>query len=1271
MKITTEFIDSVILETKKYIEQSLLDMTRILNQSNMNLLEVYQQRNFIPFSFDLVVENNKKVMKNCPNFSNITTYDNKYINHNNNALAIRTGEFIDNDHALILIDVDLYKDDTRTKWESFLFDNNIANLLNFNTPIQKTGNNGIHYLFKVYKDNIQYISKNLTGLNINGNNLNIDIKFKNGLMYITPTSYKDNNDDIKFYSWLKHPSVIDVMELPGFIFDIIVDNINNSKIQFKTNISNIENIEEIDNDNESDDEMIEIDINQINELKKNSNDKTLADVKLLLECIKLKYISNYKYWHDLGIYLFCISSSDIYLELWNELSKKSKKYSEDIERCNKEWAYFNKRNYSGNGLIYLYNFVKRTNLKKLNLIEYHLNFKTRSKYENILENGNYYNVIKFNSKFITQSDIFMNAYDNWVKSNTKCLCIKSRYGSGKTRFIEQELLVKFNQTFKKVLFLTYRKSLTRDIYRSFQNLGFESYMDIVHLDTSNRLICQYESVKRLFIDDPFTDEFTRLKTIQYDLIIIDEAKSFFIHTFSPTQKKKEQYNFVNVFELCSHATKLIYLDGDNDSQVYYNSMCHGDSIFLENEYNNINKTMYIYNNRDKVFNLMCDKLNNNKKIVIVCQSANHVLKFEDQLKNVYPQKVIKYYIGDETIKSKIEELNNVNDSWINCDILIYSPTVEAGIDFNVQNVFDSLFVVLCDRTNSARALHQQQNRVRYFNENEIHVLNDNQYFYDEEYRNYWTFKQVEESLNYFLEDEKTIIDNQVIKINNVAYRTNYIYYKLEQLNSHKHIFLNLYYDMAINKGYTVKFINDDAKLKKEKGNISFEKFLDLDMNKYSTNKEIQKYEQAKQNIEDKETKEEFDKQLNILKQVNLEIKQAEIKKLKEKDQIENVEDNIFLNKMFYMELLGKDSITNDDEDLIKPFWKNISLIQNYLNLFNLSINKSGDIVRQVKEIKTIKIDTIIKNLGFSGITDKTYINKEVFQNNINLMFDTGGIFENIKPYKALFGLSRKLKDILKDESLKAKMGIINGILNNYCLGVKMNQKTINNKAVYNYTIEHINNIKKVIKNKITNYKTIIDDIDILKFFDVESSEYIQPYSIHDARNKMDIYLETNNKEYLRVENNNNLIFNSIENPTMNINDNRNIQLIKVDKFLDRDIHVDEDDLNDLNDSNYEEIIKYNLLQNAGYITKLHIEKAKKKKEPIEQDIYDKLTTEILKDKDQNKRIFEYVKNNIRSILTDERLKDELYQKAINNLSDLLDKNNNVKYHWYEILIHKC
>jgi superfamily II DNA or RNA helicase len=71
----------------------------------------------------------------------------------------------------------------------------------------------------------------------------------------------------------------------------------------------------------------------------------------------------------------------------------------------------------------------------------------------------------------------------------KTMVVRSRYGSGKTYYLQQ--LIKKNK-FQRVLFITYRQTLARDIDRNFKKLGFKNYLDAPEhpeIWNANRLNC--------------------------------------------------------------------------------------------------------------------------------------------------------------------------------------------------------------------------------------------------------------------------------------------------------------------------------------------------------------------------------------------------------------------------------------------------------------------------------------------------------------------------------------------------------------------------------------------------------------------------------------------------------------------------------------------------------------------------------------------------------------------------------------------------------------
>ncbi len=163
------------------------------------------------------------------------------------------------------------------------------------------------------------------------------------------------------------------------------------------------------------------------------------------------------------------------LSQWEEVSKKSKKYKHGD--CSRKWGGFHTQYFSSGSLFVL---AKEGNAEMLESTKPKLNMNA-----NIFANGKEYNRIDINTPFLTtkKSGDDMTEDQKWFKAltqecmdnpNKKALVVRSRYGSGKTTFLQR--LVKRRNP-ERVLFITYRQTLARDIMRNFGKLNFKNYLD--------------------------------------------------------------------------------------------------------------------------------------------------------------------------------------------------------------------------------------------------------------------------------------------------------------------------------------------------------------------------------------------------------------------------------------------------------------------------------------------------------------------------------------------------------------------------------------------------------------------------------------------------------------------------------------------------------------------------------------------------------------------------------------------------------------------------
>jgi len=260
--------------------------------------------------------------------------------------------------------------------------------------------------------------------------------------------------------------------------------------------------------------------------------------------------------------------------------------------------------------------------------------------------------------------LFLN---DWLNNDFKHLILKSAYGTGKTTCIKE--ILKDNR-FERVLFLTYRKSITTSFYKELSELKFKSYLHTEEFEQDkiykeNKIIIQLDSINKLKITDKY----------KYDLIIIDEIEGILNHL---SYEKINQYVIFNQLKsLIEKAKSTISMDGDSSERTYdFISYFNEPYKIYENKYFTSSKNFNFTKNIEYFEKQIDDDLNNNLNICIVSMTAAETNKYYEKYNQKY-----KVIIHNSVIKNK-EILSDVNNEWNKCQLLIYSPSVEAGIDFN-------------------------------------------------------------------------------------------------------------------------------------------------------------------------------------------------------------------------------------------------------------------------------------------------------------------------------------------------------------------------------------------------------------------------------------------------------------------------------------------------------------------------------------------------------------------------------------------------------------
>jgi len=729
-----------------------------------------------------------------------------------------------------------------------------------------------------------------------------------------------------------------------------------------------------------------------------------------------EWVDNYVNWMHLGFCLFNIGST---VEKYIEYTKYSKKF-EDESYVRDKWAKFRKNKYTIKSLWYW--------LKKHDIVYYNQAVIIKQACEN--KEKKQENQIQINKKYLTKEvddkleiddDLVEYFEDLFITNKYKSINIKSPYGSSKTQLIHR-VIEKYQP--KKILWLSFRKTLSDDIFKNFKDLGFEDYRNN-KLD-ADRLIIQLESLLKLEDleeeeEDEFTGEFCKIVN-KYDLIMLDEIESL-LNQFNSeaTFSGKSRRTFEYLEQLLLKCDNIISLDGDLGNRSYHFLNNFERCLNIENLNKRNDKTLCFTNEEQKINDEIFELLDTNKKIAIASMTSEKAEYYYNTIKEKYPHKKIGIYTGSDNSNRK--DLKNVNDEWKKRDVVIYSPTITAGVSFDIKEHFYKIFGVISCGSCCQRDFLQMLARIRNPIVNTITVLNDGIYG---NLNCFFTFKEVKHSLietrklKVIYEDGKSRTKLDIFDINT-------IYNDVEKLNKLEPLFLEYLYLLAENKGYKVE--RCEPKIKKEKNGEEEDEIIEKQSNR--KDKLIEAKVIGNMELE------------NLLK--------------KQQKQEETTEEHFKINKSILEKQIGLRFEDNDPStaELIKNYYNCPSSIKNFSYLIDeTNIKEVDDNFTENKKKQVYLINEFFSDMGIKSVYDKV----EFTYNEFSKKLENLNIF---KPENQI--VFHTGKKAFKYTTVKEKY--INTILKNYKLSFKIyynGQKVEKNKI---YCFERLDYIDEIIYYK--------------------------------------------------------------------------------------------------------------------------------------------------------------------------------------------------------------
>jgi hypothetical protein len=346
----------------------------------------------------------------------------------------------------------------------------------------------------------------------------------------------------------------------------------------------------------------------------------------------------------------------------------------------------------------------------------------------------------------------------------------------------------------------------------------------------------------------------------------------------------------------------------------------------------------------------------------------------------------------DSIKNNLKDVTNY---WSTPDILIYSPSITAGVNFDVD-YYDKMYVVLSTMSCSPRDLLQMIARVRKYKSDEIFIFTNSIKYFN--ISNFYTYFEVESYIKElyakYFKPKKIINENDKIAYSYKfgVYEKMIVYNETENLNKKPIYFISYLIKLLTEKGHEFCFRDKDDKTKTEK---------------------LQKEEIGKEDLKSipDVSSDDYDKCMK-----------------RQKANTATTEDKLKIEKYILKRLLGVKELTND---MIDKYYGKNEIIKNYKYLLNpeelnnIYADDDNPILDHDKIKKKEQRDMIVEvinTLGFTGVTDTKHIDRETFLNNVEKVKTTCRLFTDIKYSQPLFGYDKnKIKNVLNPQPKKKKV----------------------------------------------------------------------------------------------------------------------------------------------------------------------------------------------------------------------------------------------------------
>jgi hypothetical protein len=290
------------------------------------------------------------------------------------------------------------------------------------------------------------------------------------------------------------------------------------------------------------------------------------------------------------------------------------------------------------------------------------------------------------------------------------LIVHAQMKMGKTKKLKEHLQTHCTSA-DIIRFVSFRQTFSNSIKSSFPE--FQLYTDVNGEIHDKRVIIQVESLWRLSYVEPPT------------LLILDECESIF-EQFDSGLGGQLGGNFAILQWMMRYSRRVILMDAFITERTLniVRKMRGGDIHYHRNTFSRDVDMEYAFTvDRATWLNKLTEVIGRNERVAIPVNSLTDGKSIQQFLLEKFARLRIKVYSSETLMSEKREHFSDVNKHWCNYDVIIYTPTLTAGVSFEMA-YFHYVFAAFNDRSCGAETCMQMLGRVRNVINKQVYMLID-------------------------------------------------------------------------------------------------------------------------------------------------------------------------------------------------------------------------------------------------------------------------------------------------------------------------------------------------------------------------------------------------------------------------------------------------------------------------------------------------------------------------------------------------------------------